>query len=78
MESPSVREVESGPYIVRELESGSIEVTRDGHPLTPAKPALREIASKLNLGLLNRNGNPLNTRQLGRLIIDRIIEHRSR
>ena len=61
-----------GRYTIRELESGSIEVTRDGSEVRPAKPSLREIASELNLGLLNRNGNPLNTRQLGRLVIDRI------
>lgn len=66
------REAEFGPYTVRELESGSIEVTHDGKEVKPTKPALREIASKLNLRLLNRNGNPLNTRQLGSLVIDRI------
>lgn len=68
------REAEFGPYIVRELESGSIEVRRDGTEVKPTKPALREIASKLNLGLLNRNGNLLNTRQLGSLVIERIQE----
>lgn len=66
--------VEFGPYAIRALESGSIEVERDGHQLTPTKPVLREIASKLQIGLLNRNGNPLNTRQLGRLIMDRIAD----
>jgi hypothetical protein len=74
----SVREVESGPYTIRELESGSIEVERDGHSVKPTKPALREVASRLNLGLRNRNGNPLNTRQLGRLIIERIDDLRNR
>lgn len=64
--------VEFGPYTVRELESGSIEVRRDGKEVKPTKPALRELASELNLGLLNPNGNPLNTRQLGSLVIDRI------
>jgi hypothetical protein len=72
-DSPATR-VEFGPYAIRALESGSIEVEQDGHQLTPTKPVLREIASKLQIELLNRNGNPLNTRQLGRLIIDRIAD----
>ncbi|HEX8395343.1 MAG TPA: toll/interleukin-1 receptor domain-containing protein [Longimicrobium sp.] len=72
--SSDAREVEFGPYAIRELASGSIEVLRGGHEVKPTKPALRELASILNLGLLNRNGNPLNTRQLGALVIDRIRE----
>jgi hypothetical protein len=71
-EDQSTGDVEFGSYTVRELESGSIEVKRDGHHVSPTKPALREIASRLNIGLRNRNGNPLNTRQLGRLIIERL------
>lgn len=66
------REARFGSYIVHELESGSIEVERDGQRVTPTKPALREIASKLNLGLQNRSGNPMNTRQLGSCIITHI------
>lgn len=69
-----VQDVEFGPYTVRQLEDGTIEVRLDGTEVKPTKPALREIASKLNLGLLNRNGNPLNTRQLGSLVIARIRE----
>jgi hypothetical protein len=33
------------------------------------KPVLRELATSLNIGLLNSNGNPYNTRQLGTQII---------
>jgi hypothetical protein len=72
------QEAEFGPYTIRELESGSIEVRRDGNEVKPTKPALREIASKLKLELLNRNGNPLNTRQLGSLVINRIRSLQSR
>ena len=63
------REVRYEAYTVRELESGSIEVERDGRHVTPAKPALRELALKLNVGLLNGSGNPMNTRQLGTQVI---------
>lgn len=56
-------------YTLREMESGSILVERDGAAVIPAKPALRELALALNIGLLNSNGNALNTRQLGTQII---------
>jgi hypothetical protein len=38
-------------------------------PIAPVKPALREIAGKLGINILNSNGNPFNTRQLGTLVI---------
>jgi hypothetical protein len=71
-----IREVHFGRYTVRELASGSIEVERDGRRVVPSKPALRELASKLEVGLHNRSGNPMNTRQLGSLVITRIGELR--
>ena len=71
-EIPPAREARFGSYTVHELESGSIEVERDGQRVKPTKPVLREIASKLNLGLQNRNGNLMNTRQLGSSIITHI------
>lgn len=61
-------------YVVRELETGSISVEKGGVAVEPAKPALREIAAKLNIGLLNGNGNPLNTRQLGTRILKSLAE----
>lgn len=67
-----IKEVDFDGYIIRELESGTIEIFRDEAPQTPAKPILREIAKKLSISLLNGNGNPHNTRQLGSLIIKSI------
>lgn len=61
-------------YLVRELENGSIEVELAGRIISPVKPALRELASLLNISLVNTNGNTFNTRQLGSLIIKNIIE----
>ncbi|ABI55860.1 hypothetical protein Mlg_0506 [Alkalilimnicola ehrlichii MLHE-1] len=65
-----------GPYsyTVRELENGSIEVEQAGALLVPAKPTLRGLARRLHLSLLNSNGNPLNTRQLGSQIIKSLSE----
>lgn len=73
-ELKTVREVTYADYNVRELENGTIEVEKGGTPQSPAKPALRELAKRLNLSLLNGNGNPFNTRQLGSQIIKAINE----
>lgn len=69
-----VKEVNFHGYVIRELETGSIEVLQNGVPLVPVKPVLRELAGDLNVGLLNSSGNPLNTRQLGSQIIKSVDE----
>ena len=77
-EIKSVNEVSFHAFTVRELESGTIEVERDGVLVSPVKPVLRELALQLNVPLLNANGNPLNTRQLGSQVIKSIGElHRA-
>ncbi len=58
-----------GDYTVTELENGTIEVSQNGKLMLPAKPVLRQLAQAANISLLNSNGNPLNTRQLGSLLI---------
>jgi len=73
----SIRQVQLGPYTIRELASGTIEVDRDGKQVRPTKPVLREIASKLNISLLNQSGNRMNTRQLGKRIITRAQQVRA-
>ncbi len=70
----SINQVTYQSYVVTELETGSIDVSVNGIPQVPAKPVLRELAMSLNIGLLNRNGNPLNTRQLGTQIIKSVQE----
>ena len=54
-----------GPYLIEQLESGTITIKRDGETLTVAKPVLREIAGATGIDPLNGNGRPKNTRQLG-------------
>lgn len=73
-EIKATNEVTYKSYTVRELESGSIEVEKEGVLVNPAKPTLRELALQLNVSLLNTNGNPLNTRQLGSQVIKSIEE----
>lgn len=70
----AVTEVSFQGYVIKELETGTIEVLRDGVPLGPVRPVLRELALSLNVGLLNSSGNPFNTRQLGSQIIKSIQE----
>lgn len=68
-ELATVNTVSYGGYTVQELESGTILVEHGNAPVMPAKPALREMANALNIPLINSNGNPLNTRQLGSQVI---------
>ena len=70
----SVKAVSFEGYTIRELENGTIELERGGEILLPVKPVLRELARQLNVGLLNSNGNLLNTRQLGSQIIKSVQE----
>jgi len=64
-----VRAVSFRNFVIRELETGTIEVERDGVSILPAKPALRDVALLLNISLVNPSGTPLTTRQLGTQII---------
>lgn len=63
------KEVNFLGYTIRELESGTINVESAGLEVPAAKPVLRELATRLNVALLNANGNALNTRQLGSRVI---------
>lgn len=71
----TIKEVEFKGYIIRELETGTIEVEQNGGLISPTKPALRNLAIILNISLINNNGNPLNTRQLGSQVIKTIEEN---
>jgi hypothetical protein len=70
----TVKEVSYLDYIVRELETGSIEVEHIGEFKQPVKPVLRDIARHLNISLVSSSGNTLTTRQLGSQIIKAIQE----
>jgi len=69
---PVVRTATYKEYEIIELENGTIQVFQSDENITPAKPILRDIASELNISILNAAGNPHNTRQLGSLIIKTI------
>jgi hypothetical protein len=62
------------PYQIEELETGSINALKNGELVVPAKPVLREIAGTLGINTINGNGNALNTRQLGTLLIKTILQ----
>jgi hypothetical protein len=57
---------------IEELENGTIRVKNNGEIITPSKPTLRELTLKFNMSILNGNGNPYNTRQLGSSLIKAI------
>lgn len=63
------REAGYQDYLIKELESGSIEVYEGDPKHQVVKPVLRKIAEALSISIVNGNGNPYNTRQLGSVII---------
>lgn len=71
---PIAKTATIGSYLINELENGTIEVVLNGELISPAKPELRKLATQMNISLLNSNGNPYNTRQLGSLVIKVINE----
>jgi len=68
------REAVQGEFTLRELASGSVEVWRADTLLQPAKPILRQLAEQLGVSQQNSNGNALNTRSLGRHLIDQLSQ----
>lgn len=60
-------------YKLIELENGTIEVFLNDELVTPSKPYLRDIAKELGVSILNSNGNPVNTRQLGSVLIKELL-----
>jgi 5-methylcytosine-specific restriction enzyme B len=66
------REAEHGDLTIKQLASGTIEVWRNGERLETAKPSLRVIAKALDVETIHPSGTSLNTRLLGRRVIDAI------
>lgn len=64
-----INEATHAGYVIKQLQSGTIEVWRNERCLQTAKPALRELANSLGVRLDNSEGNSRNTRQLGRDIL---------
>lgn len=69
---PAASTVRFRSYTVTALENGTITVFSEGKSMSPAKPVLRKIAAEIGVSLLNSNGNPCNTRQLGSLVMSAI------
>ncbi|MDN3384323.1 hypothetical protein QL995_16955 [Pseudoalteromonas sp. APC 3358] len=69
----NVKEATWNNYKLVELENGTIEVFLNHELVTPSKPYLRDIAKELGVSILNGNGNPFNTRQLGSVLIKELL-----
>lgn len=67
--TPVAREVVYGSYVIRQRESGTIELTDDGVPVDPVKPRLRALAAELGVDINNPQGRELNTRTLGERVM---------
>jgi hypothetical protein len=66
------KEVSYEGYVILQRENGSIELERNGLPVVPVLPRLRELAKVLDVPTRRSNGNDLNTQTLGRHIIQAI------
>lgn len=56
-------------YVIRQLDSGTVEIFREGTLQVTAMPLLRDFAARLGLSIKNGQGNPMTTRQLGAAVI---------
>ncbi|MGY3370212.1 5-methylcytosine-specific restriction protein B [Bradyrhizobium sp. GM2.4] len=64
------REATHGPYTIRQLSSGTIEVWNNGQKEEVAKKPLLEIARKLGVPMTWTTGAIMNTRHLGKKVIE--------
>lgn len=71
-EQKVISEAKHHQYTVREYESGTVVVLNGATIESAALPILKKMAKELGVSILNSNGNPLNTRQLGARIIHQI------
>jgi len=66
------REAVHGDLTIKQLESGTIEIWKNGGHLEPARPTLLAICNELGLETNYLSGTQLNTREMGKRIIDAI------
>jgi 5-methylcytosine-specific restriction enzyme B len=59
-------------FQIRQLASETIEVFKDGIRIEPARPVLRSAAQDLGVPLTYGTGRELNTRALGKAILDQL------
>ena len=72
-----MREATHGEFNIREMNSGSIEVWHNGVQQSPSMPVLRSVAAALDINTVNGQGNELNTRTLGRSLLNAMEAVRS-
>lgn len=68
----AIDEATIGKYVIRKSEDSTIQVLVDDQIVGPAYPILSDIASSIDVDILNENGGVKNTRQLGADIIRKI------
>ncbi|KAA8696816.1 ATPase [Pseudomonas caricapapayae] len=68
------KDVRTDGVDIRQSADGRIDVYRGGQHIKPAKPLLRELASKHGISITSASGSELNTRSLGRKIVKFLSE----
>lgn len=69
-----IKEVRYEDRVVRQTGSGAIEVLRNGFVEKPTKPVLRELAKRLGISTESKNEGRMNTRALGRKVVQCLSE----
>lgn len=63
-------------YQISKRNDGTIIVRKNGQSAGPARPLLQEFADSLGISTVNKNGNQMNTRQLGKKVVDHLSQMR--
>lgn len=71
------KQVQWGDVTFSQSSLGSIAAMRNGQSIKPVKPLLREAAAGCSVSLVAATGNELNTRRLGRKVIQALIEQQA-
>lgn len=69
-----LREVVYRDYLLRELETGYVEVALYGTPVDRIKPVIQKLAVELGVSLHNGMGSSKNIKMLGALVMNAIEE----
>ncbi|RYE42508.1 MAG: hypothetical protein EOP24_32540 [Hyphomicrobiales bacterium] len=70
-EEPEVVNFEG--YLIKQDQSTTITVSKDGVTCSSTQPILRDLAVKLEIEITNGAGKEMNTRQLGARVIEAVI-----
>jgi len=72
---PTARSCQYGRFRIVQKKNLTIVVEENGIETSPALPILRKLSGEIGVDEFNGNGNPKNTRTLGRDIIEKLLSN---